>query len=172
MQSPSGSGVMPGGFDTSPALAGSHFTPATDNTVQRVPIPNPAPPPQAWLRATPQNPSRTRPPGTADDDQAISATTGAAAPAAPASAPAPPIESAKFREHPSELYHGFDPTNRPNHLVIPLGLSRKLTVDVHPSGALPAYATTDPSKSRSPRLLTVSRLPASAEAGARAIGHP
>jgi hypothetical protein len=145
MQSPSGSGVMPGGFDTSPALAGSPFTPATDNTVQRVPIPNPAPPPGLAESDTPE-PIEDQPPGTADDDQAIPATTGAAAPAAPASAPAPTIESAKFREHPSELYHGFDPTTRPNHLVIPSGLSRKLTIDVHPSGALPAYATTDPSQ--------------------------
>jgi hypothetical protein len=145
MQSPSGSGVVPGGFDTSPALGGSHFTPATGNNVQRVPIPNAAPPPGLAESDTPE-PIEDKSPGTADDDQAIPATTGGASPAAPASTPAPTIESAKFREHPSELYHGFDPNGQLKHLAIPEGQKRKLAVEVQPSGAQPNYVTTDPSQ--------------------------
>jgi Domain of unknown function (DUF4157) len=60
-------------------------------------------------------------------------------------APAPTIASAIFLEHPSELYHGFDPNGQLKKLAVPEGQKRKLAVEAQPSGTQPNYVTTDPS---------------------------
>jgi hypothetical protein len=63
----------------------------------------------------------------------------------PESVAPPAITSVIFLEHPSELYHGFDPNDQLKNLAVPEGKKRKLAVKIQPSGAQPNYATTDPS---------------------------